>query len=80
MWQRRCRNWSDAPESSIPLRRDFAAALRAKKPAIIAEIKKASPSKGLLTADFRPAANASQYEAGRRGCFVRPDRSAIFPG
>ncbi|HYI94700.1 MAG TPA: indole-3-glycerol phosphate synthase TrpC [Bryobacteraceae bacterium] len=50
--------------ASIQSRRDFAAALRAKKPAIIGEIKKASPSKGLLTSDFRPAANAIEYEAG----------------
>lgn len=45
-------------------RRDFAAALRAKKIAIISEIKKASPSKGLLCADFRPAEIAREYEAG----------------
>jgi indole-3-glycerol phosphate synthase len=45
-------------------RRDLAEALRAKSPAIIAEIKKASPSKGLLTSDFRPAANAMEYAAG----------------
>ena len=45
-------------------RRDFAAALRAKKIAIISEIKKASPSKGLLRADFRPAEIALEYEAG----------------
>jgi indole-3-glycerol phosphate synthase len=45
-------------------RRDFSAALRSKTPAIIAEIKKASPSKGLLTSDFRPAHNAVEYEAG----------------
>ncbi len=45
-------------------RRDFAAVLRAKKIAIISEIKKASPSKGLLRADFRPAEIAREYEAG----------------
>jgi indole-3-glycerol phosphate synthase len=45
-------------------KRDFAAALRARKPAIIAEIKKASPSKGLLRANFDPAAVAMQYQAG----------------
>ncbi len=45
-------------------RRDFAAALRTKKIAIISEIKKASPSKGLLRADFRPAEIAREYEAG----------------
>jgi indole-3-glycerol phosphate synthase len=45
-------------------RRYFAASLRAKKPAIISEIKKASPSKGLLAPDFRPADLARQYEQG----------------
>jgi indole-3-glycerol phosphate synthase len=51
-------------ESLRPDRRDFAAALRAKRPAIISEIKKASPSKGLLSHDFRPVDLARQYEAG----------------
>lgn len=45
-------------------RRDFAAALRSGKPAIIAEIKKASPSKGVLSEDFDPPKTARQYEAG----------------
>jgi indole-3-glycerol phosphate synthase len=45
-------------------RRDFAGALRAKSPAIIAEIKKASPSRGVLIEDFRPADLAAQYEQG----------------
>jgi len=45
-------------------RRDFAGALRAKSPAIIAEIKKASPSRGVLIQDFRPANLAAQYERG----------------
>ena len=45
-------------------RRDFAAALRATSPAIIAEVKKASPSKGVLSGDFDPARIAAQYESG----------------
>jgi indole-3-glycerol phosphate synthase len=45
-------------------RRDFAAALRSKQPAIISEIKKASPSRGVLIEDFRPAELAKQYEQG----------------
>ena len=45
-------------------RRHFASALRAKSPAIIAEIKKASPSRGVLIEDFRPAELARQYERG----------------
>jgi indole-3-glycerol phosphate synthase len=53
-----------AAESRRAHRRDFAAALRAKRPAIISEIKKASPSKGLLVENFKPAELARQYEQG----------------
>jgi indole-3-glycerol phosphate synthase len=49
---------------SISTRRSFKAALTTGKPSIIAEIKKASPSKGLLSDDFNPARTASQYQSG----------------
>lgn len=45
-------------------RRDFRAALLSRSPAVIAEIKRASPSKGLLCADFHPPEIASRYQAG----------------
>src|SRR5271157_5029619 len=45
-------------------RRPFRQAVEAVTPAIIAEIKKASPSKGLLCADFNPARHARDYFAG----------------
>jgi indole-3-glycerol phosphate synthase len=48
----------------IRIPRDFAAALRASRPAVIAEIKKASPSRGVLAPDFNPVAMAKMYEAG----------------
>src|SRR5579883_2936126 len=43
--------------------RDFRCALESKRPAIIAEIKKASPSKGVLQPNFDPAAIARQYDS-----------------
>jgi indole-3-glycerol phosphate synthase len=48
--------------------RDFVGALRAKQPAVIAEIKRASPSRGVLRADFDPAAIAKSYEAAGATC------------
>jgi indole-3-glycerol phosphate synthase len=51
-------------EQSIPQRRDFLGALTSRQPAIIAEIKKASPSKGIMAMDFDPAAIAQLYQQG----------------
>ena len=76
------------PESELraalldaPPVRDFLAALSGPGGIhLIAEVKKASPSKGVIREDFQPVEIAQDLPAARRGGDQRADGSAVFPG
>jgi indole-3-glycerol phosphate synthase len=72
-----------AADQAVPVR-DFSDAIRARiaagRAAVIAEIKKASPSKGVLRADFRPAEIAASYAKHGAACLSVLTDEQFFQG
>jgi indole-3-glycerol phosphate synthase len=65
--KRSLNNLEQLAQIAAPVR-GFAKSLSGRRPAVIAEIKKASPSKGIIRADFNPSQIATQYEKAGAAC------------
>lgn len=65
--QRSLKDVEELARAATPVRH-FAQALNSKRPGVIAEIKKASPSKGIIRENFNPAEIAQQYQQAGAAC------------
>jgi indole-3-glycerol phosphate synthase len=79
---KRCVSLQDLKQmaSSQPPALDFAASLKVRRPRVIAEVKKASPSAGIIRADFNPVEIALIYADNGAAAISVLTESAFFQG